>query len=191
METFEEMKQRYRNDMMRYAKLARVPEPEPPSENILPPENRALAVPPVPALPDTAPGELPSRTEDDTGTASLIVRTTTAGEALPLEGTLVIISRNIGGGPTLQWMGLTDISGNTVRIPLPAPDEGRSERPGEARPYASYIIQAAKNGYYTAEFRNVPVFAGVTAVQPVEMIPLPTESGNVSQMIVVERAPDL
>lgn len=191
METFEEMKQRYRNDMMRYAKLARAPEQELSLENISPPENRAPAVPSVPVSPAPAPEKLPDRVEGENGTASLIVRTTTAREALPLEGTLVIISRNIGGGPTLQWMGLTDISGNTVRIPLPAPDEGRSERPGDTRPYASYIIQAVKNGYYTAEFRNVPVFAGVTAIQPVEMVPLPAESGNVPQMIIVERAPDL
>lgn len=184
METFEEMKQRYQNDMMRYARKAvpekKTPEPEP---TVVP-----VSAPAPAAVPsDTAPDRL----EGDNGTATLIVRTTTAGEALPLEGTLVIISRYIGDRPTLQWMGLTDISGSTDRILLPAPDKGRSEQPGEPRPYASYIIQAVREGYYTAEFRNVPVFADVTAVQPVEMIPLPVQGGSVPEKIVIERAPDL
>lgn len=189
METFEEMKQRYRNDLLRYAGRTGVPvsEPDPvPLPQIQAVENEPIGKEEPPVMENA-----PDRTEQDGGTASLIVRTFTAREALPLEGTLVIVSRYIGEDPTLQWAGLTDISGNTPRISLPAPDKNLSERPGESRPYASYIIQAVKEGYYTAEFRNVPVFAGVSAVQPVEMIPLPQQPGIRPQTIVIERAPDL
>lgn len=189
MESFEEMKMRYQNDLLRYAHLsgAGTSEPEP----VLP--RPAESTEREPLEKETVSGEnvVSDRMEEDNGTASLIVRTFTAREALPLEGALVIVSRYIGSDPTLQWMGLTDISGNTPRILLPAPDKGLSERPGEERPYAAYIVQAVKEGYYTAEFRNVPVFAGVSAVQPVEMIPLPGQPGIGPQTIVVERAPDL
>lgn len=203
METFEEMKKRYQNDMLRYAKRARVelqpaspaaqsaepaaPQPLPPTEPVL-----QQTAPPINPVPVPQPvGEAPDRMEGDNGTGTLVVRTFTAREAFPLEGTLIIVSRYIDDRPTLQWAGLTDISGNTPQISLPAPNKGLSERPGDNRPYASYNIQAIKDGYYTAEFRNVPVFSGVTAVQPVEMVPLPEQGKAVPEMIVVERGPNL
>ena len=147
--------------------------------------------PPKPAAPaEQQPTASPDREEGDTGTAMMVVRTFTAREALPVGGALVIISRNVQGQPTLQWMGLTDESGNTPSIPLPAPPASLSEEPGNPQPYATYTIQAAKDGFYTAEFRGVPVFAGVSTVQPVEMIPLPEQADGSRSMIVVEREPD-
>ncbi|MDD6033796.1 MAG: carboxypeptidase-like regulatory domain-containing protein [Oscillospiraceae bacterium] len=216
METFEEMKERYRQDMLRYARQVR---PDPPAEQprAIPvqqkqslsamPKQKPQAVlvqqkqtipripepvqPPKPAVPaEQQPAVLPDREERDTGTAMMVVRTFTAREALPVGGALVIISRQIQGQPTLQWTGLTDESGNTPSIPLPAPAASLSEEPGHPQPYATYTIQAAKDGFYTAEFRGVPVFAGVSTVQPVEMIPLPEQADGSRSMIVVEREPD-
>ena len=53
-------------------------------------------------------------------------------------------------------------------------------QPGTAKPYASYLVEIEKAGYYPAAGCNVPIFAGITSIQPVEMIPLAeNDSDNV------------
>lgn len=125
----------------------------------------------------------------DSSFGSLVVRVFTAREALPAYNALVLVSREEEEQNALHWVGRTDISGNTDKIRLPAPSADLSEQPGNGHPYASYMIQVDKEGYYTAEFRNVPIFAGVTSVQPVELIPLPERENNTKEMVVVEREP--
>lgn len=266
MESFEEMKQRYQQEMMRYAKRAgqaapdAAPRPAAPASGLSePPQMSGPSAPdrvspeqvspeqvspeqsspeqslteqvspeqvspeqsltgpaalepaseqPIPQTPPTVPpaqgvtrpseGETgdcthhspaSDREERDTSYGTLTVRVSTAREALPIPEALVLVSREIGGRPTLQWAGQTDISGNTPEIRLPAPDASLSESPGNPHPYASYRIQVDKNGFYTAEFRGVPIFAGVTSVQPAELIPYPERESSVKERVVVEREP--
>lgn len=208
MESFEEMKQRYQKEMMRYAQRAKpqLETPTGPSEpkkqtdaESMEPAAIPLPAPPVvPQIPavrmddaeERSNGQAAAdRNERDTAFGTLVVRVFTAREALPVADALVLISRRIDGNPTLQWSGRTDVSGNTPEIQLPTPEASLSEEPGHVHPYASYDIEVDQDGFYTAVFRNVPIFAGVTAVQPVEMVPLPQRESNVKEMIVVEREP--
>ncbi len=231
MESFEEMKQRYQQEMMRYAKLAGqqpasagtpAAEPPPAAPETTPPETPppAAAEPsapepsaPEPSVPQTPPAVPPTpdvilppkgegsgencthhgpasdREERDTSYGTLTVRVSTAREALPVPGALVLVAREVAVRPTLQWAGRTDISGNTPEIRLPAPEAALSESPGNAHPYASYRIQVDKDGFYTAEFRNVPIFSGVASIQPVELIPYPERESSVKERVVVEREP--
>jgi len=215
MESFEEMKQRYEKEMMRYARQAKpqapaAPPAEPKAQPVMEAMSPVEAPRPAPALappavqpparrtepsvrpaedPSPAEGTAPDREEGDTAYGTLAVRVFTAKEALPVFDALVLVSRAVGGRPTLQWSGRTDISGNTGEIRLPAPEAALSEEPGHIRPYAAYRIQVEKDGFYMAEFRDVPVFSGVTSVQPVELIPLPQRESSVREMVVVEREP--
>ena len=68
---------------------------------------------------------------------------------------------------------LTDENGRAPTLILETPPAAGSLTPGGIRPYAVYRIRTEKEGFYTNENREVPLFAGVNSVQPVELIPLP------------------
>ena len=51
-------------------------------------------------------------------------------------------------------------------------------QPGTIPPYTAYTIPSECRGILLGaqtSLRNVPVYGGITAVQPVEMIPLPEQ----------------
>ena len=50
-----------------------------------------------------------------------------------------------------------------------------SMRPGSAQPYSLYNIAVTYDGYYPVEGVGVPIFAGITAVQPINLLPLSEE----------------
>ena len=101
----------------------------------------------------------------------LIVNVSTARGAIPLAGASVTVLDEENGGGIMTVL-TTDNAGKTERFAMPAPDRALSEPPGGAKPYASYTLQVDKAGYYPAAFAGVPVFAGITSIQPAELLPL-------------------
>ena len=102
----------------------------------------------------------------------LIVNVSTARGAIPLSGASVTVFDNSAEGNPLVTVVSTDTSGKTTRIALPTPDRSESKSPGTKKPFATYMVQVSHEGYYTVTNNGVPVFEGVTSIQPVEMIPL-------------------
>ena len=102
----------------------------------------------------------------------LIVNVSTARGAIPLENASVTISDHEAEGNPIVTVVSTDNSGKTPRLALQAPDRANSMSPDKARPYATYLIEVVKEGYYPVTDSNVPIFSGITSIQPVEMIPL-------------------
>ncbi len=116
-------------------------------------------------------------------TTTLQVRVTAANEAVPIPNALVSVSRNTPEGPRLQQVLLTDISGLTEPITLPATDPSLTLQPEENIPLVTYEIQIAAPGYFRVLNSDVPLFSGVPTVQPVAMIPLPEfEEPNVTEL---------
>ena len=107
----------------------------------------------------------------ETSIGYLIVNVSTARGAIPLAGASVTVLDEENGGGILTVLA-TDTAGKTDRIALPAPDRALSDAPGGAKPYALYTLQVEKAGYYPAVFAGVPVFAGVTSIQPAELLGL-------------------
>ncbi len=101
----------------------------------------------------------------------LVVNVSTARGAIPLSGASVTVMYDEPENSSIFTVLTTDMSGKTGKIELPAPARALSEVPGNAKPYATYTLQIEKNGYYTVTNTNVPIFAGVTSIQPVEMLP--------------------
>ena len=116
-----------------------------------------------------------------TSTGTLIVSVFTAGGAIPVEDALVIIRGSEQNSSGVLSVLYTDQSGNTPRITLPTPPASESEKPGTAKPYATYNIEVDKEKFYPRNFINVPVFADTTSIQPVNLIPI-TEYAGESQM---------
>ena len=106
-----------------------------------------------------------------TGTLTIVVHT--AGDALPVPGAQVTVTTvDESNGGFLRTV-MTDENGRTPPLILETPPAAGSLTPGGIRPYAVYRIRTQKDGFYTNENREVPLFAGVNSVQPVELIPKP------------------
>ncbi len=129
----------------------------------------------------------PPQTSSDTmtGLGKLIFRVTTAGGAIPLEGAQVIVRQkgsegNPDRGDALAVM-TSDQNGKTPPLELPTPAKALSMAPRPDRtisPFACYDAEVTLSGYYTVNFVCIPIFDGVTSIQPVTLIPLP-ENGRV------------
>lgn len=102
----------------------------------------------------------------------LTVRAYTAGEALPVEGATVTVRDGGDGLITEEIVRQTGRSGQTEPIALPAPSAMDSQSPSLTRPYAIYDVTVTHPRFYPFRATGVPVFAGITSLQPVNMVPL-------------------
>ncbi len=104
----------------------------------------------------------------------LRIRVYGGDEAFPVEGAIVLVSKADGeNGENGVIRSLrTDASGVTESVALPAKPKSLSETPGNVDPFAVYNVEIKKDGYYTVNDINVPVFEGVSATLPVRLIPL-------------------
>ena len=115
------------------------------------------------------------------GRGYLIVHVTTARGAIPLEGVRVLVRNYLpdgieGRGDAIATL-ISGRDGNTPSLPLPAPPRANSLTPSEAPPYHPYLIEVNAQGYYDQRYVNVPIFDGIVAIQPADLIPLP-ENGK-------------
>ena len=115
--------------------------------------------------------ELPMESE-----GFLVVHVTTARGAIPLEGGAVSIRANEDTENTpradILYATVTNRDGNTERITLSAPPRENSMSPGQVPPYSTYHLEVRREGYGMQSFVALPIFSGITAIQPVDMIPL-------------------
>lgn len=119
-------------------------------------------------------------TADAIGFLSVIVRT--ANGAIPIEGAIVNVyenreTKNGNGDFTnangyLLYTARTNSSGQAEKIALPTKSSALSQEPGNERPFMSYNVFASKEGYFDSDVINVPVFQGITSLQPINLIPL-------------------
>lgn len=114
------------------------------------------------------------------GRGFLIVSVRTGEGAIPLEGALVTLrgDESIEGDAIASF--ITDQSGNTPRITLPAPPRINSESPNGGKPYASYSADVSLPGYYTNLYTNIPIFDTITSVQTAYLVPLPEDGSGTS-----------
>ena len=131
---------------------------------------------------------------DYTGMGRLRIRVTEAGGVLPVEGAVVTVSEYTDGGEgALLYSLRTDNGGLTEIMTLRAPPASESMKPGAARPYALYNVDITYPGYYPVENVAVPVFDRVTAIQPVNLLPLTEEdrlAGADSDRVMIYETPD-
>ena len=119
-----------------------------------------------------------NRREAMPGRGYLIVSVRAGEGAIPIEGALVTLR----GGEAVEGDAIasfiTDQSGNTPRITLPAPPRANSESPNGGLPYASYSADISLDGYYSNLYTNIPIFDTITSVQTAYLIPLPEDGSG-------------
>lgn len=120
----------------------------------------------------------------------LKLQLTTARQALPVPNAKITISKTIGDETYSFVEVTTDEDGLTPLIALPAPDKALSEIPQSKKPYASYDILIEHPKYRTVQLINVPVFDGITSIQPVEMF-VKTKENTTPEKIVESEPTDL
>ena len=111
-------------------------------------------------------------------TGTLVGTASTAGGALPVEGAFVTVRGASPENSGVLAAVSTDCSGRTPRIMLPTPPAADSEKPGMEKPYATYNIEVEKDGFFHQSFTNVPLFAGTTSIQPVNLYLLTEYAGD-------------
>lgn len=104
----------------------------------------------------------------------IFVRVSTAGIALPVAGADIRIRGAEEGNRNIILLLTTDRSGLGEQVSVPTPPASISMTPGSVKGFADYDIEVFKNGFYPVLLRNVPVFSGITSIQPVELIPWPS-----------------
>lgn len=81
----------------------------------------------------------------------------------------------------------TDRSGQTEEIAVSAPPAALSlEKQNTIRPYAEYTVQVQAPGFETATVKGTEVLAGVTAIQPIRLIPLSEDQGRRDAITIPE-----
>jgi hypothetical protein len=97
-----------------------------------------------------------------------MVETRSADEALPIEGAKVTI---LSQDQVLAEI-MTDGNGQTEKIQLKAPDKENTLSPDAPGPHYSTVeISVSKAGFVTNVIKNVPIFDGIDAYQPIDMLP--------------------
>ena len=126
-----------------------------------------------------------NRREAMPGRGYLIVSVRAGEGAIPLEGALVTLR----GGDATEGDAIasfiTDQSGNTPRITLPAPPRINSESPNGGKPYASYSADISLDGYFTNLYTNIPIFDTITSVQTAYLIPLPEDGSSRTEEVLL------
>ena len=108
--------------------------------------------------------------QPNTGTGRLTVTVRSANGALPVEGALVTITLD----GEIVGVSTSDESGNTEILSIPTPPKSASLSPGfVGLPYSTVFIEVDKDGFYSGQYIQVPIFPDVLTVQPVNLLPLP------------------
>lgn len=135
--------------------------------------------------PETTASEIP-----DSEYGRLRVEASSGSRSSPVEDVLVIITRKNGDSKEVLATLLTDSSGSTKTLEISAPAQSLSESPSGQKVNAVVDITAFKKGYYEVENRDIPVFSGITSIQPVNMIPLPLNASD-QKIVFTEIQPNL
>ena len=94
----------------------------------------------------------------------------------PIKGAEASISYGESG--QTQEVLRTNLSGQTEEIAVAAPPALLSlEEQNREKPYADYTVEVRAEGYGPVKVKGTEVLAGVLAVQPIRMIPLPAQTG--------------
>ncbi len=105
----------------------------------------------------------------------LIVGTYTARGAVPVKDSIVTVFFGEASSTSPEAVLITNESGKTAKLSLPAPPKSLSLSPKEGQtpplPYGVYNISIYHEGFQPVYDIGVKIFSGVTAIQSTDLIP--------------------
>ena len=102
---------------------------------------------------------------------TLIFQVTGGQGVFPIAGATVTITKALDDRLGISVTVITDESGKTEPISLPAPSRELSQSPNNGIVYAAYQAEISAPNYIKPEIRDLPVFDGITTIQPVNLSP--------------------
>ena len=114
----------------------------------------------------------------NTSNGFLKVQVYSAQGAFPLKDARVVISKEFDNQQKIFYEMVTDESGITEPVSLPAPDASHSFVVDGMRPYENYNIEVSKDGFQTSLREGLPIFPGVVSLQPIQLRPLLASEQN-------------
>ena len=119
------------------------------------------------------------------------MQVSTAGGVLPVPDAKVTITKELGNNVFTLYILTTDVNGQTLAVPLPAPDSSLSQTPDNSTPYSTYTIAIEHPKYQNVYNYSVPVFDGITSIQPVVLLPDTGISSPEFPTKVIQTEPEL
>ncbi|MBQ3490524.1 MAG: hypothetical protein IJA86_08035 [Clostridia bacterium] len=112
--------------------------------------------------------------QNDQNRGKLVVRVSAASGAVPIPNATVIVRSSEQDAP-VRVIGVltTDESGLTVPLFIATPPLSESLSPGGKQPFSEISAEISAEGYLTSVNINIPIYPGITSIQPVNLIPLP------------------
>lgn len=136
-----------------------------------------------PPPPPTPPAQPTQPAPSTAFTAPLKVRVTSANGAIPIPDALVVITREEDGETIVEASRITNSSGLTEPVILPAVDPTLTLQPGNNIPRIVYEVTVAAPDHYRARLSDVPLYGGIPTELPVSLIPLPEFDNDPEQEI--------
>ena len=102
---------------------------------------------------------------------TLIFQVTGGQGAFPVPNATILLTKQLNDQQSLSFTVVTDESGKAAPVSLPAPSRELSQRPGNGIVFATYQAEISAPNYVTTEIRDLPVFDGITTIQPVSLSP--------------------
>ena len=112
------------------------------------------------------------------GMGYLVIRASTATGAIPIEGATVSVRGDLPNFSSVIVTLTTERNGLTPKVSLAAPPKENSTSPGRPTPFATYNVDVSLDGYFPTSIQKVPIFDGITSVQPINLIPRPKNGTN-------------
>ena len=118
--------------------------------------------------------------QNDQNHGKLVIRASAASGAIPVPNATVIVRSSENGLP-VQVIGVltTDESGLTSPLSIVTPPLSESLVPGGKQPFTEISAEISAEGYLTSINVNIPIYPGITSIQPVSLIPLPDSQNGI------------
>lgn len=186
---------RYKAELMETAARSTLPQPPASPTPAAAPEPAPAPAPAEPSFdevevnpPEAGDGEDPLQSiapenityetfvQENPQAGTLKIQAYAGRQAVPVPGAQVTVSRRFQDGVHEFASGVTDENGIFDSIVLPAPDKKLAEAPEGIAPYATYDIRVSHPDYRTEIYQQVPIFEGISSIQPVRFLPDRSES---------------
>ena len=100
---------------------------------------------------------------------TLLFQVTGGQGTFPVPNARVTIAKVLDDRLSLSISLLTDENGKTEPVSLPAPRRELSQNPYNGIVYAIYQAEVTAEGYIPTKIKDLPVFDGITTIQPINL----------------------
>ncbi len=123
------------------------------------------------------------------GEGNLKVQVFSGRQAFPVVSARVVVTKEFDNGPYTFFDDLTDTSGIVEGMSLKTPLSAAATEDNEFLPYSTYTIRVTHPYFISTVYTNVPVFDGITSIQPVNLVPKTGTPTDDNDIVYTEREP--